>query len=461
MKKFIVIVLIALVCSCASNSKSKTDQLDTVIRETSDYFNNNLTKGNKLAIINIQSEYPTLSEYIIDELVANTVNDKIFSIVDRKQLDTIRAEQNFQMSGEVDETSAQKLGAMLGAQTIITGGITKIGDMYRLRVSAISVESAQVEGQFNKNIPSGPTIDMLAQGGASGGGSGNTRNTQTAAQTRQAQNAGKTVTVTGLTAAGYNGKYGMIALGDGRNTICLSEIISLNADSITFSLQTPQKRPFTGNGNYIAAVFIFENKNDDQAIWVGRVTSKAINTPDTNIPFTEFTIVPIAQSYKIGDTGPAGGIIFYDKRSNSGGWRYLEAAPIEAEFQARWSVHSTFVENTQEAIGSGKRNTQLIVEKFSQTSGEWDNAAQKVDDLEFNGVDDWFLPSKAELDQMYGNLKRRNLGDFKNERYWSSSQTTSWNSPWSQNFNDGSQNIGSCSSGLYVRPIRQVPGPNN
>jgi hypothetical protein len=42
------------------------------------------------------------------------------------------------------------------------------------------------------------------------------------------------------------------------------------------------------------------------------------------------------RAYKIGDTGPAGGFIFYDKGYNSGGWRYLEAAPVEAEFQTVW-----------------------------------------------------------------------------------------------------------------------------
>jgi hypothetical protein len=33
-------------------------------------------------ILNIQSEYPALSEYVIDELIANTVNDRVFSVVD-------------------------------------------------------------------------------------------------------------------------------------------------------------------------------------------------------------------------------------------------------------------------------------------------------------------------------------------------------------------------------------------
>jgi TolB-like protein len=370
MKKFLIIAFIALLGSaCGSSPKSGPDQLDLTIRETSDYLNGSITKGNKLAILNIQSSYPALSEYIIDELIANTVNDKIFSVVDRQQLDTIREEQNFQMSGEVDDNSAQKLGALLGAQTIITGAVSKVGDMYRLRVRALNVESAQIEGQFNRNIQNSPVVNNLVQSLPTGG------RTATTAQTRPA-----------VTAA---------------------------------------------------------------------ATAPAATPPAPAAP-APAPAQPAVRTYSVGDTGPAGGIIFYDKRNNSGGWRYLEAAPVEAEFQAQWSVRGTRVDNTQETIGSGRRNTQLIVETFSQTSGEWDTAAQKCADLSFGGFNDWFLPSKAELDQMYGNLKRRNLGDFKNEWYWSSTVMSL------QSFQSGqiSTEYSSGTSRRYVRPIRQVAGPN-
>jgi len=133
---------------------------------------------------------------------------------------------------------------------------------------------------------------------------------------------------------------------------------------------------------------------------------------------------------------------------------------VEAEFYAVWSVRLTSVDGTQESIGSGKRNTQLIVEKFKQISGEWDTAAQKANELVFNKFDDWFLPSKGELDQMYGNLKRKNLGDF-TRWYWSSSMSSSY-SAYCQDFTDGKMDTDSTNytssnypRGFKVRPIRQ------
>ena len=171
---------------------------------------------------------------------------------------------------------------------------------------------------------------------------------------------------------------------------------------------------------------------------------------------------PATTAYKVGDTGPAGGLIFYDKGDNTNGWRYLEVAPEDLEFRAVWSVHGTRVNTdqstTQNGIGYGKRNSQLIVATFGRTAGEWDTAAQKTKDLVLNGFNDWFLPSQAELDQMYGNLKRKNLGNFKNDWYWSSSER-SQDYGFCQNFKDGKMDYDSKRGyRYYVRPIRQVAG---
>jgi len=64
----------------------------------------------------------------LNVLIANAVNDKIFTVVDRAQLEQIRMELNFQVSGEVDDKSALEIGKFLGAQTIVSGVISELGD---------------------------------------------------------------------------------------------------------------------------------------------------------------------------------------------------------------------------------------------------------------------------------------------------------------------------------------------
>lgn len=150
------------------DSVSVPDELDTAIREASDYLNGRIQPDSKVVFLNIQSSFPDLSEYIISILSENAVNDDIFSVVDRQQLDIIRAELNFQLSGEVSDESAQSIGQMLGAQTIVSGTVTKIGALYRLQIKAIAVQTATIQGQWSRNIPSGMTIATLTGNQSSG-----------------------------------------------------------------------------------------------------------------------------------------------------------------------------------------------------------------------------------------------------------------------------------------------------
>jgi hypothetical protein len=113
----------------------------------------------------IKSNYPPLSEYIIDVLTGNVVNDRIFTVVDRANLEQIQQEMEFQLSGEVSDESAQSIGQKLGDQTIVTGSITPFGNLWRLTIRALGVEGATVQGLFNLNISNGTSIAALASGG--------------------------------------------------------------------------------------------------------------------------------------------------------------------------------------------------------------------------------------------------------------------------------------------------------
>jgi hypothetical protein len=322
----------------------EADELDAAIREASTYLNGRVPGNSKAVFLNIRSDYPDLSEYILNVLSENAVNDGVFSVVDRQQLDTIRAELNFQMSGEVSDESAQSIGQMLGAQTIVSGAVSKIGSLHRIQVKAIEVQSAGVQGQWSRNVPNGATIAALTE--------------------RYAPASS-----------------GAIAGGTARSGV---------SGGTAAQAQVP--------------------------------TAPA--APPTPV-------------YKIGDEGPAGGIIFFDKFSNAGGWRYLEAAPKETEqsfpWGSAWAVYDTTI-----AIGAGKNNTELILAEMKK-NGIFVTAAQFCGDLEYGGYDDWFLPSRDELNLMYENLKAKGLGDFTSDLYWSSSDVLHSSYAWAQRFSNGVQ----------------------
>lgn len=65
---------------------------------------------------------------IADLLVTDLVKDGSFSIIERKALDKIMAEQNFSNSSRADPSSAAKLGKLLGVDAILVGSITEFGN---------------------------------------------------------------------------------------------------------------------------------------------------------------------------------------------------------------------------------------------------------------------------------------------------------------------------------------------
>jgi len=157
------------------------------------------------------------------------------------------------------------------------------------------------------------------------------------------------------------------------------------------------------------------------------------------------------KTYSLGDTGPADGIIFYDKKEYINGWRYLEAAPASTEFGSEWGSYM-YVAGTEIVVGSGKRNTELIIAALEENG----KAAQLCANLNVNGHKDWFLPSMGELDLIYKNLKLMGLGSFKDDWYWSSSASDYGSiAAWAQKFSDGSRNDYNHKGNAYlVRAVR-------
>jgi curli biogenesis system outer membrane secretion channel CsgG len=100
----------------ASNRKPRIAVLDfdyaTVMSSSAAIFGNDVDVG----------------KGITDLLVTDLVKDGTYSVIERKALDKIMAEQNFSNSNRADPTSAAKLGKLLGVDAIIVGSITQFGN---------------------------------------------------------------------------------------------------------------------------------------------------------------------------------------------------------------------------------------------------------------------------------------------------------------------------------------------
>jgi TolB-like protein len=163
MKKAFIFCILFFVVGGLCFSQNNPITLDEALSKSIEYLKTRIPVGSKIVVLNFTSNSPALSDYIIEELTAYIVNDNHLTVVDRQNLEIIRQEMEYQLSGEVNDETAQSIGKKLGAQTIISGSITAIGATYRMRIRAIAVETAAIQGMHNVTVAQDSTIAALTR----------------------------------------------------------------------------------------------------------------------------------------------------------------------------------------------------------------------------------------------------------------------------------------------------------
>ncbi|MDR1399352.1 MAG: penicillin-binding protein activator LpoB [Treponema sp.] len=127
-------------------------QLKTITDRAYEILSGNIPENAALAFISTSSGNNDREEFIVDELVMKFVNSSKYNVVDRKTLDIIRKEQNFQLSGDVNDDSIVSIGHLIGAEIIITVGINNDGMVNYLRIKALDVETAKIRAMFSEQL---------------------------------------------------------------------------------------------------------------------------------------------------------------------------------------------------------------------------------------------------------------------------------------------------------------------
>ena len=145
----------------------------------------------------------------------------------------------------------------------------------------------------------------------------------------------------------------------------------------------------------------------------------------------------------VGDTGPAGGVVFYvDSMDVYPGFVFLEAAPAEYSQTLLPFTPATYRKDvlssvTSTDMGAGLANTINIAREV----GDGNYASKYSLDMSVNGFSDWFLPSLREMEALcmysagvnndpessdFGLCARsRSLLYGQEDQYWTSSNANS------------------------------------
>ncbi|HSA93121.1 MAG TPA: CsgG/HfaB family protein [Terriglobales bacterium] len=114
-----VLVLMALVAVCAAQNNAPPKKRVAVMD-----FDYATVQSGVAAIFGTNVD---VGKGIADILVNNLVKSGTYSVIERKALDKILAEQNFSNSDRADPSSAAKLARILGVDAMIIGSITQFG----------------------------------------------------------------------------------------------------------------------------------------------------------------------------------------------------------------------------------------------------------------------------------------------------------------------------------------------
>lgn len=152
---FCIIVLIFASCSSTKDTTNsqlfpdRDSELNDILKNASDELINNVPKNTKVVLLNISDIDVDLTDYFIEELGVMLDRSKVLVVVERRYLESLSIEHNFQMSGYVSDESMISIGKYAGAQTVISCNITGTGNLRRLRLRALDVETAIV--QYNNS----------------------------------------------------------------------------------------------------------------------------------------------------------------------------------------------------------------------------------------------------------------------------------------------------------------------
>ena len=125
--------------------------IEGAVERAAEEISENFTGGSRLAIVYITAQDKSSTEFITGEL-GHLLRRQGHAIIDRSELDRIRREHNFQISGEVDDETAVSIGKFAGANIIVTGRIDGEGNLRRLRLRALDTTSAQVVGTASERL---------------------------------------------------------------------------------------------------------------------------------------------------------------------------------------------------------------------------------------------------------------------------------------------------------------------
>jgi TolB-like protein len=117
-------------------------------------------KKTKIAVLDFQiqggrNDNPDMGKIVAEWFITALVQEGRFDVIERRLLEKVIEEQKIGVSGLVDESSASKLGKVLGAKIVITGTVLEFQNVLEVNARILEVESSSIIAAENVKSTSG------------------------------------------------------------------------------------------------------------------------------------------------------------------------------------------------------------------------------------------------------------------------------------------------------------------
>jgi curli biogenesis system outer membrane secretion channel CsgG len=127
------------------DANSLDSRLGNLVRQISAGLTEN--QKQRIAVVefaDLKGNITDFGRYLAEELITRLFQTGKIKVIERQLLNRVIAEQKLSLTGVIEPSSAQKLGRLLGVDSICAGSISDLGKSLKINARLISTETAEV-----------------------------------------------------------------------------------------------------------------------------------------------------------------------------------------------------------------------------------------------------------------------------------------------------------------------------
>jgi TolB-like protein len=148
----------------STSSSGTATRIDRISIQIVDAFKG--SQNSSVAILdfnNIDGKQSILGRYFAEQTSNYLFRNSKLKIIERLQINRVISEVNFGMSGYVSDESAIRIGHMLGADAVVLGTMTKIGNRISVNIKIVETETGTLLSSGTTEISGEEYIEMYNQ----------------------------------------------------------------------------------------------------------------------------------------------------------------------------------------------------------------------------------------------------------------------------------------------------------